>query len=392
MYIKQFFLSLLIASLLFATSCSNDNSVKNSSEHQHINNAYKKDLFQVSLKYAKGFSVTYFDKYQRLNVYNPWKSGSNIGTYILVQKEDSVNIELKKGEILLRLPLDRIAIMSVSNVGYFDLLKQLNRIAAVADEKRLYNKYLREGIALGSVQVLGNSASVNIEQLLVSKCDIFLQTAYESGSGKDQALIDGGVKVVYNTDWMEKTPLARAEWVKFMGLLTNQNHRADSIFSMIENNYIQLKQLADTLDYKPDVLVGGLYKDVWYMPGGKSFKAHLLADAGTNYHWAHDSTEGSLALSFEIVVDQQLNAPVWIEVPFKNKKELLISDERYAYFDAFKVGTMFNNLKRTNATGGNDYWEMGLCRPDEILADLIRIFHFEEMEYDELKYYEKVSE
>ena len=78
-------------------------------------------------------------------------------------------------------------------------------------------------------------------------------------------------------------------------------------------------------------------------------------------------------------------------MPFKTKEDLLSSDLRYAYLDAFKIGTMYHHMKRTNITGGNDYWEMGLCRPDELLSDLIRIVHPENMPDGELKYYERVK-
>lgn len=393
MYRNFRFLIFLFIAFIFLVSCNtvtNKDSTKASPEAM-LQDSEKKD-FQVDLKYAQGFSVENFDTYRRLRVINPWDSEHDLGVYILVQAGDADGIELQEDETLIELPLNRVAIMSSSNIGYFDLLGNLDLIKALADENRLYNKTLRQGVELGSVKVLGTSAAINLENLLVCNCDIFLQTAYESGSSEDKAIKKAGVNIVYNTDWMEKTPLARAEWIKFIGLLTNENEAADSIFRLIEKNYINLKQLADTLSYKPDVLVGALYKDIWYMPAGKSFKARLLADAGTNYHWATDSLEGSLSLSFEMVLAEQMNAPVWIEAPFKTKKELLASDERYSYFDAFQIGAVYDNMKRSNSGGGNDYWEMGLCRPDEILLDLIRIFHPEYAPEGELKYYERVGE
>ena len=392
MQIKHYIYSSIILLAFVLSSCNSNSKDDKSDDARAINSEGKTvSSFDISIKYAQGFSVEKFDNYHRVIVHNPWQKGNDIGVYILAQKNEVGSIELQENEVLIELPLEHIAIMSASNVGYFSLLEKIHQINAVADKSRLYNKNLRYGIELGNVKVLGNSEIINVEELLLANSDIFLQTAYEASSGKDQALIDGGILVVYNIDWMEKTPLARAEWIKFVGLLCNENQKADSIFKLIENNYIQLKYLADTLDYKPDVLIGGLYKDVWYMPGGKSFKAYLLADAGTNYHWITDSTEGSLALSFETVMEQQLNAAVWIEVPFESKEELLISDERYAYFDAFKIGSIYHHSKRSNDSGGNDYWEMGLCRPDEILADLIRIFHPEVMEDGELKYYDRVK-
>jgi len=384
---------IILLFLFTISACQNADNTKNQ-EPAHITDSIpsNKVFPDVKIKYAEGFSVESFANYQRLKVHNPWDRSHELAVYILVQKNHKTDYQLKEGEILIELPVQKVAIMSASNIGYFELLNSLDNIHSLADEKRLYNPELRKAVETGSVKVLGNSSAVNLEELLLSDNDLFIQTAYEMSSGKDKAFMDAGVKVVYNVDWMEKTPLARAEWIKFVGLLLGENERADSVFSSIESNYIQLKNKADTLSYKPDVLVGGLYKDVWYMPGGASFKARLLNDAGTNYKWANDSTTGSLALSFETVLEQQMNAPYWIEVPFKTKSELLASDERYAFFDAFKISALYHNMKRSNETGGNDYWEMGLCRPDEILADLIRIFHPEEMTDGELKYYERVEE
>jgi iron complex transport system substrate-binding protein len=388
---KYFFLMITTVLVLFLSSCDQKSETKQRAEKVSHNQTKNTSLFHVDIDYAKGFTVESHNNYQRLIVHNPWGKNSNLGVYILADAKYADSINLKEGERLIRLPINKVAIMSASNIGYFDLLNSLDKIAALGDGQRLYNKNLRQRIELGSLKVLGNSSSINTEELIVCNCDVFLQTAFDSKNARDEALVNAGVPLVYNIDWMEKTPLARAEWIKFVGVLLNENERADSIFKVIERNYINLKKIADSIDYKPDVLVGGLYKDVWYMPGGQSFKARLLADAGTDYLWKNDSTEGSLALSFETVLEKQMNAPIWIEVQFKSKKELLSSDERYAYLDAFKIGAMYHNRKRTTETGGNDYWEMGLCRPDEILSDLIRIIHREYMPDGELKYYERVK-
>jgi len=392
MKIRTILLHSFIFLLLTLLSCNSKDSSTND-DSQHSDSLQKHDYIPktIDLKYAQGFSVETFENYYRVHIHNPWDKGRDLAVYILAYPLQYHKQNLKENELLIDLPIKRVAIMSVSNIGYFDLLNRLGAIAALADGQRLYNPDLRSAVELGSVKVLGNSASINKEELLLADCDIFIQTAYEASSGKDKSMIEAGIKVVYNIDWMEETPLARAEWIKFIGLLMGENDVADSVFKQIEQNYIALKTKAELFDYKPDVLLGGLYKDVWYMPGGRSYKAHLLKDAGTNYRWATDSTKGSLALSFETVLEQQIDAPVWVEVPFTTKKQLLVSDERYAFFDAFKIGTLYHNLKRSNATGGNDYWERGHCRPDELLEDLMRIFHREDMEEGELKYYGRVT-
>ncbi len=386
-----YFLSVLFLTMFLAFSCTTNQKHKPVKQIDMEQISPSNKSFDIKIKYAQGFSVEHKSNYDRLTVHNPWDKSKNLGVYILVHKSFADSVHLEKGEMLISLPLKKIAIMSSSNVGYFDLLNNLNLIKAISDANRLYNPYLRAHVKEGGVTVLGSSTAINTETLLACNCDVFLQTAYGAFSSSDQSLIEKGVPLVYNIDWMEKTPLARAEWIKFIGLLSEENERADSVFSTIEQNYFDLKQKADSLSYKPDVLIGSLFKDVWYMPGGESYKAILLNDAGARYHWSTDSTQGSLALSFETVLDQQMNAAVWVDVPFKTKHDLLSSDERYAYFDAFKIGSMYHNLKRQNASGGNDYWEMGLCRPDELLLDLFCIFHPEYAPERELKYYERVS-
>ncbi len=389
-FLRKIFLILTLPALL--VSCGQEVKQEEQREEKPIIKQQAENTdFKVNIRYAEGFRVEYFKDHVLLRVLNPWDRENDLGDYILVSKGDAEGVELEEGQQLIEVPVSRVAIMSLSNIGYFEELGDMDKIIAVSDYNRMYNKELRKKIELGSVKVLGNTSGISLEELLLTDCDIFIQTAYKAYSAEDEKIINAGVNLVYNIDWMEKTPLARAEWVKFIGLLCGQNKKADSVFREIEKNYIALKDLAAKVDYKPDVLVGGLYKDIWYMPGGQSFKARLLADAGTSYHWAADSSEGSLALNLETVVAEQLNAPVWIDVPFKTKKELLASNAHYAEFDAFKVGSMYHNLKRSNATGGNDYWETGMCRPDELLADLIRIFHFEELPDGELKYYQRVE-
>jgi len=187
---------------------------------------------------------------------------------------------------------------------------------------------------------------------------------------------------------MEQTPLGRAEWIKVVGALLNQEAAADSIFLQIESNYLRTKEKIIDIQDKPNVIIGSNYKGIWYMPGGKSFKALLLADAGASYFWDHDSSTGSLALSFEKVVEMQSEADIWIEAPFRTFEEISAVDQRYGVFKAYKDSMVFNNFGCSNGLA-NDYWEKGLCRPDLILMDLVEILHPDLLDH-KLLFYKKI--
>jgi iron complex transport system substrate-binding protein len=129
------------------------------------------------------------------------------------------------------------------------------------------------------------------------------------------------------------------------------------------------------------------------MSAGKSYAAKYLDDAGANYLWSDDKSNGSLPLSFEAVIERAVNADYWLNFSqsWKGLKDLLAEDSRYSDFKAVKNGNLFNNNARLNANGGNDYWEGGISNPDVVLSDLIKIFHPEILPNHQLVYYQKVD-
>ena len=124
------------------------------------------------------------------------------------------------------------------------------------------------------------------------------------------------------------------------------------------------------------VFTGAPIGEVWHVPGGRSFFALLLADAGARYLWADDETTGSLPLHIESVYERALAADVWLHPStMTSLAELRAFDERFAEVAAYRQGRVYNNDARRGPHGGNDYWETGTARPDLVLADLVEIFH-----------------
>jgi len=185
-----------------------------------------------------------------------------------------------------------------------------------------------------------------------------------------------GVPVVINAEYLEKHPLGRAEWIKFIALFFNKEHAADSIFNSIEQLYLQTKASADTVVNKPSVLSGIVYGDAWFMPGGRNYAAQLFADAGCNYLWNEDNSTGFLELDFESVYNKANEAELWIGVGSHGSLNSLgDSDHRYKKFRAFQNGNVYTYDARKGAKGGSVYLELGYLRPDIILQDLVKIAH-----------------
>jgi len=189
------------------------------------------------------------------------------------------------------------------------------------------------------------------------------------------------IPVIYNGDWVESSPLAKAEWIKFFGVLFNKEKKADSIFNSIEKNYLEAKALAKEAKNRPTVLSGAMHKDVWYLPKGASPEAQFIKDANANYIWSSTDGNGSLALSFEIVFDKAKNADLWLSPSYYTSlNQLKEANNLYTNFKAYKEQAVFSFSGTMGDTGGVLYYEIGTARPDLVLKDIIKVCHPELLE------------
>lgn len=378
---------LCLFSLFFAISCTHIENVKVKlvDKNQSESGLYKFS-FDTKFKYTSNISVENRSDYQLITLYNPWQKGHKWISYLIYPKANQPDTSWPKTDYQIPVPVNNIAVASASSIGFVDELKELSKVSAISERKYVYNQLIRSEVDDRNVLEIGASTQINIEQLLASKAELFIQTPFSSDLSNDSKISAAGIPIAYNGDWLEINPLGRAEWIKFIGLFLRKEQLADSIFNSIEANYYNLKNMASEYDSNVSFLVGGLFKDVWYMPAGGSYKAFLFKDAATNYTWQQSQSIASLPLSIESVIKQQLAADYWIEAPYKTYSELSASNPRYAVFKAFKDKHVYHFMQQTHTDGANNYWERGVCRPDEVLSDLICIFHPEKYHAD-LHYY-----
>ena len=312
-------------------------------------------------------------------------------------KHQTFFIQTTKGEspadaeFTLSPPLNNVAALSVTHIGMLDALNEAHIVKGVCDPFRIYNQTVGEGIKKGLVQNLGESMMPDKEKMLKLNPEVIFMSGFPNATESNQLLKNAGIPIVYTVAWTEKTPLARAEWIKLFGLLSNKWQMADSIFRAVESNYLKMSKLAQHRQEKPKVFAGNSFKGVWYLPGGSSYIATLINDAGGDYIFKSDSATGSLTVSFEVVYKEARNADIWLNVQEQTIAQMLQNDSRYGSFKPVQQKMVFNRQGRGALNAGNDYYETGSWRPDLVLKDLITIFYKADS-LELLSYYKKLSE
>lgn len=348
---------------------------------------------QVSLKYAEGFRVDYFDGYKVVTVVVPGSETGETLQYILVQRGGN-SPGGYEGAPRIKIPVRALITTSTTHLPHIEKLDELESLVAVDNVRFVNSKAVRRRFAEGGIAEVGRGKSIDMERVLVLRPDIVVIDA-PSQDNAYHSLRQAGVAAVVNAAYAEPTLLGRVEWLKFAGAFFNKENLAAAQFDSIAARYDARKSLTANLhpDGKPTVFVGSLWRGTWFMSGGKSYPAQLLEDAGANYLWGDNESRRSLTLDFESVYEKAHDADFWITMrnEWRSIGNVVAEDERYGKFNAVGTGRVFNANARLNEHGGNDYWETGLIEPDVLLTDIIRMLHPELVPDHQLKYYRKLD-
>jgi iron complex transport system substrate-binding protein len=348
---------------------------------------------KVEIKYAKNFSLEYKEGYKLLSVKTP--ESSTAVHYALVPKGTNPIVN-EKDAVVISTPIEKIITLSSTYYPMLEQIGKLETVVGIDDGTYTYNETIRSNVASGKIAVVGGdgfSAKLNLEKVIELAPDLLMAPYMNAQVLEEAKLKEAKQTLVLNADYLENSPLGRAEWGKFVAAFFNMEGEASALFDQMAAHYENAKQLAASVGEKPSVFVNTAYQGSWYMPGKESYMAELLKDAGGNYLFA-DSVEGTGAspVAFEVVYEKAKNADYWLNVGFAaDIKGLVAEDARYAEFKAVKEGKVYNNNARMNPNGGTDYYEGGVAHPDVVLRDLINIFHPGLLPEPQLFYYSKVN-
>lgn len=333
----------------------------------------------VPINYAKGFSIEkWASGITVIKVHSPWPDAEDDFTYALVPKELKTIPDLKKNEFdaIVSVPVERIIVTSTTHIPALEDLGVVDRLIGFPDTRYISSEVVRKQIAQGKITDLGNNESINTEMAISLNPDLVVGFAINKQNKAYETLQRSNIPVVYNGDWTEESPLGKAEWIKFFAPFFNLEEKATQFFNTTETNYLAARSLAAEAKTKPTVLSGALYKDVWYLPGGKSWAAAFINDANAEYLWKDTKETGSLSLSIESVLATANNASFWISPSqFISYEELDAASRHYRQLKAYKEKRIYTFANTKGATGGLLFYELGPARPDLILKDLIFIFH-----------------
>ncbi len=370
---KIFIIIILIPSLLLLLSC------RTSQQQQR----------DVKIE-GKGFGIEYAEllvmeelggNRTLCRILDPWRTGRNMMQYLLIPKDDAewnedveASYASKYGEsTVLRTPLTRMTITTACHTWLLSQLNALDNIAILCDTAFINTNniktWMRSSKPDGQPTILdgGTAMKPNVEVLMAGESDALWISPYENASLGNLDRLP--IPIIYCAEYMENSPLARAEWMKFYGRLAGQGNKADSLFEAVATRY---EKIAKSSGNGKKILVDLPYGATWYVPAGCSASAQLYEDAGFVYPWAADTHSGSLSLSKEAVLAKAQDCDIWyIRYMDTNRDWNLADFERQnVFFDKFKAAQT-GNVWGCN-TAYSDFFDVTSFRPDSLLESLVK--------------------
>lgn len=342
-------------------------------------------------------------QYAEAIIANPWKAGTILHRYILIPKgkegDKTVAMLARRRSTGARCTTDTVRTPVESNLVFTaphcQLLTELgcqNAITGVCDKDYINipdikSRAQADAKVAHPIMDCGSSMQPDIERIIALHPEALLISPFENSGGYGK-LDKLRIPVIETADYMETSPLGRAEWIKLYGLLLGSS-KADSLFSAIEKEYLQLKAEAAKLPLGLSILTERKTGNVWYVPGGKSTMGILLRDAHARYIFADDTHSGSLSMSPEQIIAKGNQVDVWAFKYFGGnaltKQDLLAEYQGYQALKAFQTGTVYET-----DTSCEPYFELTSFHPEILLREFIILSHPEAGDkFGKLRFYKK---
>lgn len=342
-------------------------------------------------------------QYTEAIIANPWKAGTMLHRYILIPKgeegDKTVAMLARRRSTGARCTTDTVRTPVESNLVFTaphcQLLTELgcqNAITGVCDKDYINipdikSRAQADAKVAHPIMDCGSSMQPDIERIIALHPEALLISPFENSGGYGK-LDKLRIPVIETADYMETSPLGRAEWIKLYGLLLGSS-KADSLFSAIEKEYLQLKAEVAKLPLGLSILTERKTGNVWYVPGGKSTMGILLRDAHARYIFADDTHSGSLSMSPEQIIAKGNQVDVWAFKYFGGnaltKQDLLAEYQGYQALKAFQTGTVYET-----DTSCEPYFELTSFHPEILLREFIVLSHPEAGDkFGKLRFYKK---
>lgn len=320
---------------------------------------------------AELLTLVAHDGWTMAELTNPWDETAKARRYALVERDSEVPAGLGEDVTVVRVPVERSVVTSSVFIAAIDELGATGSIAGVTDAEYVATASVKAAMASGKIADVGTSASPTLETIIEISPDVVLATPYAESD--HSAMTKMKITVMEMADYMEKTPQGRAEWFRLIGRLYGRGAEADSIYERSMAEYERLRLMAAGMEARPKVITEQVMSGTWYVPGGGSYMARLLTDAGAEYPFSDDSSAGSLALDFATVLDRAGDADYWLLKTYGTDvtlRDLKADYELNGRMKAWQTGEVY----AANTAACMMYEEFPF-HPERLLADYMRIFH-----------------
>lgn len=371
----------------------------------------------VKMKYAQLLTIVkhggeyaeHDGKYAEVTIANPWKEGTLLHRYILVPKGEEGNKTVARLAMqrsagarcitdTVRTPVENSAVFTSPHCQLLYELGCGQAIRGVCDLDYINIQDVKKRAASagnhGSSSAIadcGSSMAPDIERIIALKPEAILVSPFENSGGYGK-LDKLHIPLIEVADYMEASPLGRAEWMKFYGMLFEKSDakdskteissskagifqsKADSLFAKIEKEYLNLKAAAKKLPAGLSVLTERKTGSVWYVPGGQSTIGILLKDANARYIFSEDQHSGSLAMSPELILAKAKNIDVWAFKYFGGKP--LSRSQLLQEYAGYKSLAAFGSSRIYQVdTSCEPYFEITSFHPEVLLREFILLSH-----------------
>ena len=338
-------------------------------------------------EYASGFSIKGADGFESsiITVTNPWQSADSITTQLFIARGGESAPEGFTGQVL-KGDASRIVAMSSTHIAMLDAVGEAGRVVGVSGIDYISNPVISAN--RDSIGDVGYEGNINLELLISLDPDLVLLYGVNGASSMEGKLNELGIPFMYVGDYLEESPLGKAEWMVALSEVVGKRTEGKKVFGGIPVRYNELKKrVADSVLDAPSVMLNTPYGDSWFMPSTESYVARLVKDAGGDYIYKKNTGNASLPVDLEEAYQLTSEADMWLNVGMANTLDELRADcPKLADTRACVNGSVWNNNLKTNAAGGNDYYESAVVNPDILLRDLVKIFHPELVEEDFVYY------
>lgn len=326
-------------------------------------------------QYATGFQISYSEKYSStlISVKNPWQGANNVEQMLIIDPKNKLK-NLPQNIKHITQPARRIVCMSSSYVAMLAAIGCQQNIVGVSGIDFISNEYI--SINRDKIGDVGYDNNINYELLVSLNPDLVLLYGVTGASAMESKLQELGIPYIYLGEYVESSPLGKAEWLVAVGEIAGKREIAQNKFNEIATRYEELCQKTRQVENKPRVMLNTPYRDSWFIPSEQSYMVELIRDAGADCYTCSAEGNTSQPIDMEQAYTWAAGADYWLNVgPCNSLGQLTSQNPKFANIKAVTEMRVYNNNARQTPKGGSDFWESGVIRPDIILRDLTAIFH-----------------